>query len=138
MQSSVNGITTAVDIADSTFDGNRNGVLALAFGFGVTAVTRVSVRDSRAVGNTNYGFRADSNPACSVSLSVSNSLVSNNSNGIGGTNFGLKVWASGNTISNNGLGLFNDNGAVFESAGNNAVRNNGANNSGTITVIATQ
>jgi hypothetical protein len=139
VQGSIDNTTTTADIADSTFDGNRNGVLALAFAFGGTAVARVSVRDSRAVGNQVFGFRADSNFASAVSLSVSNSLVSSNSIGIGGANAGVKVWASGNTVSHNASsGLFNDNGAVFESAGNNAVRNNGAINSGTITIIATQ
>jgi len=68
---------------------------------------------------------ANSPAGASVTLSVSNNLISNNADGIGAFSNGSRVWASGNTVSDNtGIGLQNT-GAVLESAGNNAVRNNG-------------
>ena len=127
--------TTTADIADSTMDGNFNGVRAISTI--ATAVIRVSVRDSRAVRNVSAGLSAQSNAAATVSLSASNNIVANNGNGIDAFSAGTRVWASGNTVSDNaGAGLQNSS-AIFESAGNNAVRNNGAN-SGIITVVATQ
>jgi Right handed beta helix region len=127
--------TTAADIADSTIDGNDNGVTAASFN--ATAVIKVSVHDSRVVRNSVFGLGAQTGAGAAISLSASNNIVSNNGGGIAAINAGAKVWASGNTVSDNStVGLFNSS-ALFETAGNNAVRNNGAN-SGTITVIATQ
>ena len=136
VEGSVASTTTTADIADSTFDGNFHGVVALSFN--ATAVVKVSVRDSRAVRNANYGLIAQSYFGAAVSLSASNNIVANNYIGISAFDAGAKVWASGNTVSDNaGTGLQN-NFALFETAGNNAVRNNGTNIFGTITAIATQ
>ena len=136
VQGSITSTTTTADIADSTFDGNASGVIAISRNS--TAVVKVSVRDSRAVRNVNYGLGAESIGGAAVSLSASNNIVANNGTGIAAFSAGAKVWASGNTVSDNaGFGLVNSGSAIFETAGNNAVRNNGAN-VGTITAIATQ
>ncbi len=127
--------TTTADIADSTVDGNADGVFA--FSTNATALVKVSVRDSRAVRNGNFGLGAQSNIGAAVSLSASNNIVSNNGFGTGAFFLGTTVIASGNTVTNNATNGLVNSGAVFESAGNNTVRNNGAN-VGTITVIATQ
>ena len=128
--------TTTADIADTTVDGNSQGILL--YSTNAAAVLTVSVRDSRAVRNLAHGLYANSFGGASVSLSASNNIVSNNSIGIEAANAGVQVWASGNTVSNNSnFGLQNSGGGLFESAGNNAVRNNGTNTSGTITVLPT-
>ena len=127
--------TTTADIADSTMDGNVNGVLALSSN--ATALVKVSVRDSRAVRNANYGVAAESTAGAAASLSASNNVVSNNGSGIGLINAGATVIASGNTVTNNVTRGFINSSAVFKSAGNNTVENNGPN-SGVITVVATQ
>ena len=135
VQGSVASTTTTADIADSTVDGSGHGVIASSFN--ATAVVKVSVRDSRAVRNGNFGLVAESRAGAAVSLSASNNIVANNDRGMGAFEAGAKVWASGNTVSDNvNGGLWNFN-ALFETAGNNAVRNNGAN-VGTISAIATQ
>ena len=126
--------TTTLDIADSTIDGNNAGVYTASTN--ASAVVKVSVRDSRAVRNANYGVITQSSAGAAVTFSLSNNIISNNNVGIW-ANTGSKVWASGNTVSNNGIGL-NNTGGLFESAGNNAVRNNTNNKSGTISVIAVE
>ena len=125
-------ITTA-DIADSTMSSNSFGVYAYSTNAG--AVVKVSVRDSRAVGNTNEGITAESSGG-SVAVSASNNIVSNNGGGIVSVAGGARVWASGNTVSGNGVGLLNFAGGLFESASDNAVRNNSVQTSGTITPVA--
>jgi Right handed beta helix region len=131
------GNITSADIADSTIDGNGDGVFA-SIG-PVNSPIKVSVRDSRLVGNKNYALRTDSVIGSLVSLTASNNLISNNANGIGALSAGSRVWASGNTVSDNtNFGLQSENGALFESAGNNAVRNNGTNKSGIISAVATE
>ena len=131
----ITSTTTTADIADSTFDGNYNGVLT--YSNNATADVKVSVRDSRVVRNVNTGFLAQSNSGAAVSLSASNNIVANNNRGISAYFAGVKVWASGNTVSDNNVHGLENNSALFETAGNNAVRNNGVN-LGTITAIATQ
>jgi hypothetical protein len=134
-QGSAAGSLTITDIADSTLDGNNQGVYA--YSSNASAVVRVSVRDSRAVGNTNYGLVAESAFGGAVNFAASNNIVASNFGGIRALDVGTVMWASGNTVSNNfGPGLINQ-AAVFTSAGNNAVYGNAAN-SGTITIIATQ
>jgi Right handed beta helix region len=128
--------TTTVNIADSTLDGNSNGVSAVSFN--ATAVVNVSVRDSRAVRNAGTGLVAQSGAGAAVSLSASNNIVANNINGIVAIGSGAKVWASGNTVSDNAVNGLQNNVALFETAGNNAVRNNGVNTIGTITAVGTQ
>jgi hypothetical protein len=129
--------TTTADIAESTIDGNAlQGVVAISSN--ATAVVKASVRDSRIVQTNGIGVIAESDAGASVTLSVSNNIVSNNAGvGIESVGAGGKVWASGNTVSGNSTGLFNTGGAIFESAGNNSVRNNGADTSGTISTVAT-
>jgi len=123
--------TTTADIASSTIDGNNQGVFALSAD--AAAVVKVSVRDSRAV-NSGTGLFAKSDAGGAVTLSASNNIVSNNTNGITAMSAGSKVWATGNTVSDNGTGLFNS-GALFESASSNSVRNNATDTSGTITAV---
>jgi Right handed beta helix region len=126
--------TTMAHVAESTIDGNLNGVVAFSDNAGIVTV---SVRDSRVVRNRGHGLRAQSTSGTAVSLSASNNIVSNNGSGIVAFSSGTKVWASGNTVSDNSNSGLDNIGAVFETAGNNSVRNNGANG-GTITIIATQ
>ena len=126
--------TTTADIADSTMSSNNSGVYAYSGIAG--AVVKVSVRDSRAIGNVNYGITAQPNSGASVTVSASNNIISNNSIGILAQFPGAKVWASGNTVSDNVFGLYNSASALFESAGDNAVRNNSSGNFGVITPIA--
>ena len=136
VQGTLAGTITTADIADSTLNENYNG--AFVFSDNASAVVRVSIRDSRAVGNTNAGVYVQSSAAASATLSASNSVFSNNNSGIFAFNTGSKVWASGNTISDNDTGLYNSI-AVIESAGNNAMRNNRtADTNGTIAVFVTK
>jgi hypothetical protein len=135
VRGSAAGSLTIADIADSTFDGSFQGVYA--YSFNATATVRVSVRDSRAVGNTGSGLFAESVFGGAVNFAASNNIVASNFGGIRALGVGSVMWASGNTVSNNfGPGLINE-VAVFTSAGNNAVYGNAAN-VGTITVVATQ
>ena len=125
--------TTTADIADSTMSSNSFGIFANASN--ASAVVKVSVRDSRAVGNVNYGVVAQSSTGASVTVSLSNNIVSNNSIGIYAQSPGARVWASGNTVSDNVNGLYNSS-ALIESAGDNAVRNNTTQTTGAITAIS--
>jgi len=127
--------TSTADIADSTVDGNSFGIYARSDVS--TAVVKLSVRDSRIVGNLNNGLTAQSNTSAAASLYASNNMVSNNATGLIAFNGGAKIISTGNTVTGNTSAGFYNSNAVFESAGNNTVRDNGANN-GTITVIATQ
>jgi len=127
--------TSTVDIADSTVDGNSYGIYAQSTVS--TAILKLSVRDSRIVGNSSYGLVVGSNAGAAASLTASNSMVSNNGNGLVASGAGAKIISTGNTVTGNTGLRFNNFSAVFESAGNNTVRDNGAN-SGTITGIATQ
>ena len=127
-------ITTTADIADSTISTNNYGVYAYSTNAG--AVIKVSVHDSRALGNALYGVAAVSNAGAPVTVSVSNNIISNNSTGIWAQSPGARVWASGNTVSDNFNGLYNSSSALFESAGDNAVRNNTTQTTGTITAIS--
>jgi len=127
---------STVDIADSTVDGNITGIYALSDVS--TAVVKLSVRDSRIVGNTSSGVVAASSAGAAASLTASNNMVSNNAYGLVASGAGAKVISTGNTVTGNtGAGFYN-NSSVFESAGNNTVRDNGSANVGTITVIASQ
>jgi hypothetical protein len=129
------GTTTTADITDSIIDDNTNGVFV--YSTDAFAVVKVSVRDSQMVRNSVNGAVAYSYGGAAVTLSVSNSIVSNNGNGIATITTATRAWASGNTVSDNGFGLLQNQG-VFESAGNNAVRNNGTDTAGIITVIPTK
>lgn len=105
-------------------DGNRVGVYA--YSNNPTTAVKVSIRDSRAIRNTQFGLLAQT-AGGTATLSARNNIISNNHIGIAASNPSSKVWASGNTVSNNSTGLSNTAGAIFESAGNNAVRNNDIN-----------
>ena len=138
--------TTSADIADSTVAGNG----ANAGGYGVAAssdsassVVIVSIHNSRIVQNKYDGVSASSSDGGTVTLSVSNNMISNNGTGITAASGAIfasicKVWASGNTVSDNSTGFLTFFDASIESAGNNAVRNNGTDTAGTITVIPTK
>ena len=131
---------TAVDIADTTVDGSTNGIVAVSKD--PSAVVKASVRDSRVTRTGNVGLGAESTAGAPVTLSVSNSMVTDNINGIAAILPGAKVIASGNTVTDNrSFGLRNLNG-VIESAGNNTVRGNstgtgGLNTDGVITAVGT-
>jgi len=127
--------TSTVDIADSTVDGNGYGIYATCDGS--TAVLKLSVRDSRIVGNSYIGLAAESDAGGAASLTASNNMVSNNGYGIVAFNAGAKIISTGNTVTGNINAGFINSGAVFVSAGNNTVYANGAN-VGTITAIAAQ
>lgn len=134
-QGATSGTTTTIDIAKSTISGNAFGV-GLANNSG--AVSKVSIRDSRIVRNTNAGLSAQGG-AGTTSLSASNNIVSNNGIGITASGIGAKVWASGNMVSDSETtGLQNANGAIFETAGNNAVRNDALDFKGTIKSISSK
>ena len=125
------GSTTA-DIADSTISNNSYGVYSYAAN--AAAVLKVTVHDSRIVGNAIHGITAASAGAGPSVVSASNNVISNNGTGILASQPGARVWASGNTVSNNVYGLDN-NAGLLESAGDNAVRNNTTQTQGTITPI---
>ena len=126
------GSITTADIADSTMNGNNVGVGAQSEH--ATAAVKISVRDSRIVGN-QVGTIAISIGA-SVTLSVSNNMISNNIfEGISASGTGVKVWATGNTISDNGTAFSATSGGLIESAGNNAVRNNPGTDSAVATIL---
>jgi len=128
------GTTTTADIVDSVVD--RNGWGVIGYSTDATAVVKISVRNSQLAGNINHGALAQSDAGALVTLSVSNSIVSNNGAGIATFGAAARVWASGNTVSDNAsVGLLNSSG-LFETAGNNSVRNNAPNKSGAITAIA--
>jgi hypothetical protein len=127
------GTTTTADIVDSVVD--RNGYGVVAYSTDASAVVKISVRNSQLVGNSNFGAFAESDAGALATLSVSNSIVSNNGAGIAIFGAGARAWASGNTVSDNATsGLLNSAG-LFETAGNNAVRNNAPNKTGAITAI---
>ena len=125
---------TTADIAASTLDGNANGLLA--WSEAATATVRVSVRDSRLVGNVGAGASALSSQlgGGSVSLSASSNIVSNNAIGLEASQAGARIWAAGNTISANGTG-FNNVSATIETAGNNALRHNGTDSTGGVSNV---
>jgi Right handed beta helix region len=126
---------SVTNIADSTIDGSvAEGVLAYLNG---DRIIRVSVHNSRVVGNDGDGLRAQgvgSQSAFLLVLHASNNFVANNGgNGIVAANFGAAAFVSGNTlISNKGSGLFNNNSAGLESARNNVFQENGSRSQGTI------
>lgn len=124
------GLTTA-DVADSTLSGNSEGVRANSIS---GAVVKVSVRDSRAVRNSQHGL-----VALDANLTASNNIISNNGgNGIVSFRALTKVWASGNTVSGNDFGFASFSGSVFQSAGDNAVRNNRNDFSSGIETVGTK
>ena len=125
--------TTTADIADSTVSSNGYGVFAQASSAG--AIVKVSVHDSRTVGNGGWGIAAQSFADSSATVSASNNIVSNNLSGIQAESAGARIWASGNTISGNSIGINNISAALFESAGDNTVRNNTTQTAGAITTI---
>jgi hypothetical protein len=128
------GTLTTADVADTTLDGNGNGLLA--WSEDASAVVKVSVRDSRLTRNSGFGAQAKSNLGAAVLLSAANNVVSHNGTGIQALFAGTMAWISANTVSANATG-FSNSSALFESAGNNALRNNVTDTSGTITAVAT-
>lgn len=126
--------TVTADIADSTVDGNAQGIHASTFSVG--AVVKVSVRGSRLVRNSFEGL---SGSGTSTTISASNNFISRNTTGIELQSVGGTIWASGNTVTHNSGSGFSNNalvGGVFESAHNNSVHNNGQDTTGTITTVA--
>ena len=135
LDGNIAGTTTAVDVTDSTLDGNGFGVVA--FSNSATGALSATVRSSLIAGSPN-GIVSQSNAGATVSVAVSASTVSRaNLYAIGVLNAGARVWASGNTVTHSAIGFLNS-GGLFESASNNALRNNGADTSGTIMQIVMQ
>lgn len=128
--------TSTVDIADSTVDGNSYGIYVQSIVS--TAILKLSVRNSRLVGNTGSGLFVQSDNDAAATLYASNNMVSNNAYGLIVSNAGAKVISSGNTVTGNTNAGFYNASAVLENAGNNIVRDNGGPNVGTIRIIATQ
>ncbi len=127
-------VTTTADIAYSTISGNLFGVIA--WSLDATGVVKTSVRGSQVVQN-GLNLYAISDATGSVTLTVSNNIITQGTFGIRADGPGTTVFATGNTVSSNDQG-FQNTGAAFDSATNNAVRNNVTAASGTITPIATQ
>ena len=134
----LNASTTTVDIADSTFDGNAQGVSATSVN--ANAAVSVSVRESRlSKNNTGIVPLSANTTSGPVKVTVSNNIISHNRFGIFVSNPNAKILASGNTISDNtSHGLVIQSGGIIESAGNNLVRNNAVNILGPLTAVATQ
>jgi hypothetical protein len=61
---------------------DRNGYGVVAYSTDASAVVKISVRNSQLVGNSNFGAFAESDAGALATLSVSNSIVSNNGAGI--------------------------------------------------------
>ncbi len=124
---------TAVDVLDSTLDGNDTGFNA--FTDVVANTILASITNSRVVQN-NTGITANGGPLGTVFVSASNNAISHNGLvGVVAYNTGGKVVVNGNTVTHNEKGLWAAVGVV-ESAGNNTVRDNGVDTEGTITVFA--
>src|SRR5690606_31376504 len=95
----------------------------------------VAVRDSSLVQNYPQGGAAVSSGG-PATLSIANSLVSGNVEGVIASGTGARAWLSGNIVSGNSTGFWNyGSGAVLESAGDNAMRNNGTDTTGTIGTV---
>jgi len=97
--------------------------------------TRVTVRDSIALGNGLAGFSVDNGG----NLNLENCEASGNQDGVQVSDFlspGAVVIVSNSIVTNNGHNGFIQSGGVFQSLGNNVVRHNGTNTAGTITLIS--
>ena len=127
------GTTTSADIADSIMSGNLSGVVATSSN--ATANVNVSIRDSSAVGNSNFGLAAEGSGGNSVRLTASNNIVSNNKVGISALSAGTTVVAAGNTVSDSSVAGLQNIAGVFRSAGDNSLRHNATDTSGTISVF---
>jgi hypothetical protein len=99
--------------------------------------SQVTVRETVAAGNANYGFQVDWGD-----LNIQGCVASNNGTGIYATvvpspNGPSTVTVSNSTVTNNqNYGFQQSSTAVFYSRGNNTVRGNGTDTSGTITQLA--
>ena len=132
----VDAYTTA-EIADTTLDGNQDGVVAFMNAAGYSEAN-VTVKGSRVHNSLQSGLSSNGGASGFVSLVATDNVISRNEgSGIVAYNGGGHVWASGNTVSHNLNGLHNTVG-LFESAGNNAVRKNENNLVGVITKVATE
>jgi hypothetical protein len=127
------GTTTSADIADSIMAGNLSGAVGTASN--ATAKVNVTIRNSSAVRNSNFGLAAEASGGSSVRLTASNNIVSNNQVGISALSAGTTVVAAGNTVSDSLVAGFQNVAGVFRSAGDNALRHNATDTSGTISVF---
>ncbi len=97
----------------------------------------MTVSETVASGNTNYGFEVDWGD-----LNIESCVVSNNGTGIYSTvvpspNGPSTVTVSKSIVTNNlNYGFRQSGTSVFYSRGNNTVRGNGTDTSGTITPLA--
>jgi len=105
-------------------------------GLDVLGGSKVTIRDSVASGNGNNGFSVICSGATSAELNVEGCVVSSNTLGIVSTSSSTgvaTVRVSNSTITNNSEGLHNSGSpAVFLSRGNNTVEGNTTNTDGTI------
>jgi hypothetical protein len=104
------GTTTTAAISDTILTNNGTGVFAVSTD--ATAVARASVTRST-LSNNDDGADVDANTGTAV-LTISNSMVTGNVNGL----------SQGHA------------GSTLESLGNNTVRQNGTDSSGTITTVS--
>lgn len=104
-------------------------------GLSVLKRARVTVRNSRASGNSGAGFVASAGD-----LNLVDCESSNNTDGVissGTTTASANVIVAGSTVTNNSNNGFRQTGTgVFNSLGNNVVRRNGTNIFGTIGTIS--
>jgi hypothetical protein len=135
-QGQLAGSTTSADIADSIMDGNLSGAVGTASN--ATAKVNVTIRNSSAVRNSNFGLAAEASGGSSVRLTASNNIVSNNQVGISALSVGTTVVAAGNTVSDSLVAGFQNVAGVFRSAGDNALRNNATDSSGKVTVLTSR
>jgi hypothetical protein len=130
------GTPTFADIADSTMAGNAIAGVWLRSN-NLDGTIKVSVHGNR-ISQSGTAVGAGSDAGGAVTLSVTDNVIANNSNGVAGDSAGTRVFVSGNTIIGNLFGLRTTGAGVIESAGNNALYDNNTDTSGTITVIATK
>jgi hypothetical protein len=126
------GTVTNIDVADSTLEGSNYGITAASGN--ATGDVKAVVRDSRVLSNATYGVLSQSTAGGYVAVSVTNSVVAHNGQGVATLGSG-KVWVSGNAVHFNNWGFTSDPAGMFESAGNNALRNNTSNKLGAIGLV---
>lgn len=123
---------TSVLVHRSRIENNADGIIA-------AQGSRITVRDSYAVGNTNRGMAAVSSAAGNTAqLIVERSMVANNLIGVASSQIAgaAQVSVSAISVSGNGTGLFIGGGAAqMTSTGDNTLAHNGANLAGAGTLV---
>src|SRR5215467_14408025 len=143
------GSSSALDVKDSTFTGNFNGIQVLGanaaiehvrlegnqIGVLANANSIVAIRNSLASHNTE-GLKAISFTTATTELDIESCIASNNINGVAATSTStgvVTVRVSNSTVTANIAGLVNNGSpAVLLSRTNNTVEGNSLDSSGTI------